>query len=346
MVLSQPKGRRGFTLIELLVVIAIIAILIGLLLPAVQKVREAAGRMSCQNNLKQLTLACHSYADANAGLPPAMVMMGGYDDNPYASTKFGPNWAIFILPYIEQENLYKTVSTSMTNWGSPTGSVALGTYDPNWANLRGNTLKPFICPSDDPAAANLNRSLGNLGGNWARGNYAANTGPHYHYGSRQNGGNSFGGPWGWSGRGPFTLVTNNGKRQGLGIEHIKDGSSNVVLLSEVRIGIDQDDVRGVWAWGLAGSSTMTAHADGDCAVPNDARGCSDDIKDAPDRAAEGLGNWTGCNSNQATARSKHTGGVMCAFADGSIRFVANTIDQSSWWRINASHDGQPQPNGY
>jgi prepilin-type N-terminal cleavage/methylation domain-containing protein/prepilin-type processing-associated H-X9-DG protein len=161
--------QRGFTLIELLVVIAIIAILIGLLLPAVQKVREAAARMTCANNLKQIGLAMHMYQDSNTNLPTGWVTTRTAQPNP------GWGWGTLILPYIEQQALYRTLNPDVTG---ATGMPAAATLY-NGVPLLQGTIKTYICPTDVGLPINGSMNTGTNQG-YGKSNYVINrevTGP-------------------------------------------------------------------------------------------------------------------------------------------------------------------------
>jgi len=351
--MSLPTRRRGFTLIELLVVIAIIAILIGLLLPAVQKVREAAARMKCQNNMKQLAIGVHTYNDANKRLPPAVLIANapanGTNEmlSAYRTPGFGPNWAVMILPFIEQDGLYSTVSNDIA------GFMASGGTNQNWRNIRSNALSVFLCPSDLGNSVQCDRN----GGNWARGNYAANGGTSF-LNHTLNAADSSGGNAG----GPFAINTSPR------MTDITDGTSNTIFINELRIGLVAADRRGSWAMGVGGASLTGCNASGDATVPNDAEEFSDDIEDCNQvRLALGLnlpangGNINrgmdklqmGCSNDnlpnnwpnwQAQARSKHIGGVMAAWGDGSVRFVPNTITQTIWGLLQSRADGSANLN--
>jgi len=342
------SGRRAFTLIELLVVIAIIAILIGLLLPAVQKVREAAARTKCSNNLHQLAIACHAYHDVRQSLPPSVLLRvngTSFVDSPTNGTgNFGPNWMVLILPYMEQGSLYSQVADP---------GAYLKTGDQSWKNLRTAKIPSFLCPSDIGGQPDTVCTIDV--GNWARGNYACNAGG-IHQASTPSGTFSAVGyvssAFGYSpgnNNDPTNLGVPNGTpgggvmciNFGAALQRIPDGSANTIMLAEVRVGafLSPADSRGVWALGFPGASVIAGAPAWDCLGPNNMDDNADDCNGCIDDPMRGMGAWPGCPFQQATPRSRHPQGVQVAMADGSVRFVKNSVTLRNFYCMIMRDDG-------
>ena len=362
--------RHGFTLIELLVVIAIIAVLAALLVPAVQKVRSAAARIQCANNMKQIGLAAHAYANTYGRLPvgctmpyatpasqPSLADASGipppellYDltltDSPARRNSdpirypWGPNWAVYLLPFVDQGPLYEQARIGDYMIGYQSGDEARRDY---WRGVVKDKVIPvYLCAADVGNRTPFEGYTQNPGP-WARGNYAANAGPGWWQMSLD--GRSYQENYGQTG--PVM-----GINYGAIIHRIPDGATSTIMFTELRIGVGESDPRGVWAMGFPGSSITAANAIGDCPTPNDANETSDDVQGCPGFYYPGIGvkDRIGCNKGflnlgwpswQAQSRSMHLGGVNVCFADGSVRFLSNTIDQGAWFRLLSANDGNP-----
>jgi prepilin-type N-terminal cleavage/methylation domain-containing protein len=347
----QGRGprRAGFTLVELLVVIAIIGILVALLLPAVQSAREAARRMQCQNNLKQLGLALHNYHDTNMTFPASSIWNSTGDTQTKNNVNLRQNWVIAILPFCEQQNLYNQFT--LTN-PIPHASNALP---------RSTELAFMMCPSDGFARKKFSGTAGNdtsnLGPNWARGCYGANaTLSLLGYSQSDENYGAYDDSAGWKSNNRRGVM---GANCSIGIEGIKDGTSSTILVAEIRAGVVAFDSRGVWAMSGGCPSSLWGHGRwGDDNGPNSPQPLADDtlactsIQSAVD-ASNGQaklqqmgmpcssGNWP---NFQQTARSQHTGSVYTCFADGSVHPISDYVDitgspLSVWERLNASCDG-------
>ena len=290
--------KRGFTLIELLVVIGIIAILVAILLPAVNAAREAARRTACSNNIRQIGIALNSFHGARSKFPPFLINRSGNAQR-IADGDKGANWLVFLLPYVEEKSRY-----DQWNRGIP------ASQNPG----RSTEIPLFRCPSDSNSSGNF---CSYAGGGWARGNYGMNVSPCSH--------NSFSKTDGARSRLGGIGAANYSVR----MLQIKDGMSKTVAADELRAGLNEHDLRGCWA--MPGLSAGTAALFGDARTPNAVGGSSDDMENclATGLAGDnrhGMGCFASDSTGQMAARSMHPGGVHVVMVDSSVRFLTDDIN--------------------
>lgn len=355
---SIIQRRRGFTLVELLVVIAIIGVLVGLLLPAVQAAREAARRMSCANNIRQIALACINHESARKQLPGSV---GNYNANPLRDIVSDPqpnipwsptqvSWMTNLLPYIEQDSLFRNIDMTrdvsndlLRNSGGPT----LPTVNSNpW--IAQQRISLYRCPSDTTPTVlpfRAQRSLngqqyavtsykGVSGSNWAWGTHSTaldsnfNSDPFF-----KNNGNGIGNGNGIFFAGyvgpsqlPQTGTNNYGVPCNTLIAAVKDGLSNTLMIGE-SVGSFTD--HNWWFWFNGSVATV--------AIPLNATPvCTQDTNIPLRKRYETcFQDW----QNNYGFTSDHSVGGNFAGADGSVRFISNTVDLQTYRALGGMAEG-------
>lgn len=300
---SCESYRPAFTLIELLVVIAIIGILIGLLLPAVQAAREAARRIQCTNNLKQIGLALHNFESTKQHLPAGAIW------NPN-----GPNRGsifVYLLPYMELSNLYELYDLESANTDNATF--------PNSSTLLGSTQIAMLrCPSDSSADEYFGLAVHN---------YSASRGPTALY---ENSACLCNNPWSALAEspldakadfaGPFTRVGTT-----IRFSQVSDGLSNTIFFGEV-LPKCSEHARNGWATSNNGNGYCST------IIPINFATCNDNGIDPCQRSC----NW----NTEVGFKSEHPSGAMFLLGDGAVRFVADTLDHAMYQTLGGKSDGR------
>ncbi len=312
---SRTTPRRGFSLIELLVVIAIIAVLIGLLLPAVQKVREAANRMKCANNLKQLGLAAHNYHDTIGHFPPGI---GYFPTSPNGA--FG-TYFFHLLPYLEQDNLYRE-SLGSVPFPPPYGPTTV--YYPGNKNVYSQSVPIFLCPSDP----------------------SVDSGGHVTVNGVEFGASSYA---------PNAMVIGTKSPQGkTRLTDILDGTSNTILHAEkyahctnTTMALAFRDGGTAWAYCTTPlfpwqpppmNPPYKGFGPGFCIAAFVPRGAPNAIGPGSIFQVQPTPFLGNCDPTRAS--TPHAGGIQVGLADGSVRTLAANMSGDTWWAAVTPRGGE------
>jgi prepilin-type N-terminal cleavage/methylation domain-containing protein len=335
--------RRAFTLVELLVVIAIIGILVALLLPAVQAAREAARRMNCQNNLKQLSLACHNYHDTFKSFPI------NYCNNTYSIAATGryTSWISVTLPFFEQRSLHDQINFNHGLGDDPETTLNGGTFaNPNPGSnpwVAKQIVPTLLCPSDGSNGGGIMGTRANVAGNWGVNNYKGVSGANWGSGiyaipvANPLSANPFGGN------------SNNGLDQANGIffrgglapnapggatnrpcatrmASVTDGTANTLMLGEA---IPRWCTHTWWYWFNGVTAT--------CAIPINAPAVA--VTNTGSKNGNLDASW-GDWPNNYSFMSRHPGGAQFALADASVQFLSETMDLLVYRQLATMGNGE------
>jgi len=372
--------RRGFTLVEMLVVIAIIAILVAMLLPAVQSVRESARRTVCTNNLKQIGVAMAGYESAAGSFPPGIFASawrsGDQETGSTALTgpvaKFGFfDWTYFLhelLPRVEEQAYYDGLRGPLFRIPSPANpSLTEADVRSLYARVNGRSIQPFLCPSDNqtgplwssPVIGNLPQ-VGVL--RLAKSNYLG-----IFSGTNVEGAISRLDTTGWTNRSllPLPPRASSDRRavfgfsQGATAQTIKDGLANTIAVAEYLRGVSDRDGRGAFWFNDAGMQMLHAAVSPNATQPDRLPRRVEDIDSVNDWGCSVYSNLPSPNDNpvmnlpcESGATSRHRGGVNVLFCDGHVGFIDDTVESlvdlsttppryGTWQRLAWIDDGRP-----